>query len=211
VGLQRVALPFMQDLFETTHRGVHLAIREKDQVVIVERFLSPETATDRAQVGARYELHATAIGLVLLAHAPRSLQEEVLTGPLVPPSWHPPITERELRRTLAHVRRSGYAATPVRREHLSVAAPVCGPSAAVVAAISLILPITEPYGPRLAHLRATARGISRAPDGRPVRPGTPSPGRPGRGRALLPADTLGGEAPGWRATAATARSIRGGP
>ncbi len=172
VGLQRVALPFMQDLFETTHRGVHLAIREKDQVVFVERFLSPETATDRAQVGARYELHSTAIGLVLLAHAPRSLQEEVLAGPLVPPSWHPPITERELRRTLAHVRRSGYAATPVRREYLSVAAPVYGPAAAVVAAISLILPITEPYGPRLAHLRATARGISRAlgaPQGRAAR------------------------------------------
>jgi DNA-binding IclR family transcriptional regulator len=34
-------------MFETTHRGVHLAIRDKDQVVFVERFLSPETATDR--------------------------------------------------------------------------------------------------------------------------------------------------------------------
>jgi len=162
VGLQRVALPFMQDLFETTHRGVHLAIREKDQVVFVERFLSPETATDRAQVGARYELHATAIGLVLLAHAPRSLQEEVLSGPLVPPNWHPPVTERELRRTLADVRHSGYAATPIRQEYLSVAAPVHGPAGEVVAALSLILPITEPYGPRLAHLQGTARGISRA-------------------------------------------------
>jgi DNA-binding IclR family transcriptional regulator len=172
VGLQRVALPFMQDLFETTHRGVHLAIREKDQVVFVERFLSQETATDRSQVGARYELHATAIGLILLAHAPHDLQEEVLTGPLVPPSWHPPITERELRRILAHVRRSGYAAAPIRQEHLGVAVPIHGPAGRyggavdgagpVVAALSLILPIGEPYGPRLAHLQATARGISRA-------------------------------------------------
>jgi DNA-binding IclR family transcriptional regulator len=161
VGLRRVALPFLRDLFETTHRGVHLAIREKDQVVFVERFLSPDTAADRAEVGVHYELHATAIGLVLLAHAPRSLQEEVLTGPLVPPRWHPPVTERELRRTLAHVRRSGYAATPIRQEYRSVAAPIYG-AGTVVAALSLILPITEPYGPRLAHLQATARGISRA-------------------------------------------------
>jgi DNA-binding IclR family transcriptional regulator len=171
VGLQRVALPFMQDLFETTHRGVHLAIREKDQVVFVERFSSPETATDRAQVGARYELHATAIGLVLLANAPHSLQEEVLTGPLVPPSWHPPVTERVLRRTLAHIRRSGYATTPIRQEYLSVAAPIYGPVGIVVAALSLILPITEPHGPRLAHLQATTRGISRAL-GTPGTPGT---------------------------------------
>jgi DNA-binding IclR family transcriptional regulator len=178
VGLQRVALPFMQDLLKTTHRGVHLAIREKDQVVFVERFLSPETATDRAQVGAHYELHASAIGLVLLAHAPPELQEEVLTGPLVPPSWHPPITERELRQTLAHIRRSGYATTPVRQEYLSVAAPIYGPVGAVVAALSLILPITEPHGPRLAHLQATVRRISRAL-------GTPQGAQLADGRSIL--------------------------
>ena len=138
-------------------------------MVFVERFLSTETATDRAPVGSRYELHATAIGLVLLAHAPAGIQEEVVTGPLVPPSWHPPITERELRRTLAHIRRSGYATSPIRQEYLSVAAPIYGPAGTVVAALSLILPITESYGPRLAHLQATARGISRAlgaPQGR---------------------------------------------
>jgi len=176
VGLQRVALPFMQDLFETTHRGVHLAIREKDQVVFVERFLSPETATDRTRVGARYELHATAIGLVLLAHAPTELQEEILTGPLTVPNWHPPITERELRQKLADTRRAGYATTLVRKEFLSVAAPIYGHNGTVVAALSLILPNTESYGPSLAHLLATCRGISRAlgaPQGR-TRPAMPS-------------------------------------
>lgn len=169
VGLQSVALPFMQDLFETTHRGVHLAIREGEEVVFVERFLSPETTTDRVRVGARYELHATAIGLVLLAHAPVDLQEQVVTGPLSVPDWHPPVTEREVRLKLAEARRVGYATTPIRQEYLSVAAPIHGASGAVVAALSLILPITESHGPRLAHLQATVRGISRAlgaPQGR---------------------------------------------
>ena len=53
------------------------------------------------------------------------------------------------------------------------AAPVYGPAGAVVAALSLILPIAEPHGPRLAHLQATARGISRAlgsPQPRATRP-----------------------------------------
>jgi DNA-binding IclR family transcriptional regulator len=169
VGLQRVALPYMQDLFETTHRGVHLAIREKEQVVFVERFLSPETATDRTRVGGRYELTATAIGLVLLAHAPAELQEEVVTAPIAVPSWAPPVTERELRQKLADIRRAGYATTLVRKEYISVAAPIYGHTGTVVAALSLILPNTESYGPSLAHLLATARGISRAlgaPQGR---------------------------------------------
>jgi DNA-binding IclR family transcriptional regulator len=97
----------------------------------------------------------------------------VVTGPLVLPRWHQPVTERELRQTLAHVRRSGYATTPIREEYLSVAAPLYGPGGGVVAALSLILPIAEPYGPRLAHLQGTARGISRAlgsPQGRGAQP-----------------------------------------
>jgi hypothetical protein len=39
------------------------------------------------------------------------VQEEVVTGPLVVPSWHAPMSERELRHTLADVRRMGYATT----------------------------------------------------------------------------------------------------
>jgi DNA-binding IclR family transcriptional regulator len=44
-----------------------------------------------------------------------------------------------------------------------VAAPIHGPENTVVAALSLIVPQTDSYGPHLAHLvQATARGISRA-------------------------------------------------
>jgi DNA-binding IclR family transcriptional regulator len=178
VGLQRVAQPFMRDLFETTQRGVHLAVRERDQYVFLERFLSPETVSDRAQVGGRYELYATAIGLVLLAYAPPDLQERVVTGRLVVPDWHAPITQHELRQTLADVRLHGYATTQIRQEYTSVAAPIHGPAGTVVAALSLILRRAEPYGPRLAHLQTTARGISRAL-------GAPPP----RGRSVLHQDT----------------------
>ncbi|MFG1708067.1 IclR family transcriptional regulator [Nonomuraea sp. M3C6] len=165
VGLQRVALPFMQDLFETTHRGVHLAVREKDEVVFVERFVSPETAGDRPRVGGRYPMHATAVGLVLLANAPPELQEEVISRPLVSYTSRTYSSERELRQVLAEVRRSGYAISDrqINPEYASVAAPIYGPGNTVVAALSLIVPYTESHGPNLAHLvQASARGISRA-------------------------------------------------
>ena len=165
VGLQRIALPFMQDLYETTHRGVHLAVREKDEVVFVERFVSPETAGERPRVGGRYAMHATAVGLVLLAHAPLELQEEVIGGPLTTFTEWTTATARELRQALADVRRSGYAVSDrqINREYVSVAAPIYGPEGTVVAALSLIVPHTEPHGPSVGHLvQATARGISRA-------------------------------------------------
>jgi DNA-binding IclR family transcriptional regulator len=171
VGLQRIALPFMQDLYETTRRGVHLAVREKDEVVFVERFVSPETVSQRPRVGGRYALHATAVGLVLLAHAPVELQEEVIGGPLrVFTSWTYS-NPTELRQVLADVRRSGYAISDrqINPEYVSVAAPIYGEDNTVVAALSLIVPYTEPHGPSVAHLvQATARGISRALGARPA-------------------------------------------
>lgn len=185
VGLQRIALPFMQDLFETTHRGVHLAVREKDKVVFVERFVSPETAGERPRVGGRYAMHATAVGLVLLAHAPAEVQKEVVGGPLVSFTSRTYSSEHELRQVLADVRRSGYAVSDrqISPEHVSVAAPIFGPDQAVVAALSLIVPHTESHGPSLAHLvQATARGISRALGARPrqIHPRVSSDMRKGR-------------------------------
>ncbi|MPZ83797.1 MAG: helix-turn-helix domain-containing protein [Actinophytocola sp.] len=166
VGLQRIALPFMQDLYETTHRGVHLAVREKDEVVFVERFVSPETARDeRPRVGGRYAMHATAVGLVLLAHAPAELQEEVMGGPLESFTEWTNSDARALRQALADVRRSGYAVSErqINPDYVSVAAPIYGPDDTVVAALSLIVPHAEPHGPSVGHLvQATARGISRA-------------------------------------------------
>jgi DNA-binding IclR family transcriptional regulator len=166
VGLQRIALPFMQDLYETTHRGVHLAVREKDEAVFVERFVSQETARDeRPRVGGRYALHATAVGLVLLAHAPVELQEEVVNGPLETYTSWTTSNARDLRQILADVRRNGYAVSErqINPEYVSVAAPIHGPDESVVAALSLIVSYTEPYGPSTCHLvQATARGISRA-------------------------------------------------
>lgn len=166
VGLQRIALPFMQALYEATHRGVHLAVREGDEVVFVERIVSPETAGDeRPRVGGRYALHATAVGLVLLAHAPPEFQEEVLNGPLAAYTPHTCSSPRELRQALADIRRTGYAVSDrqINLDYASIAAPINGSDDTVVAALSLILPHPEPYGPNIVALvRATTRGISHA-------------------------------------------------
>lgn len=177
VGLQRIALPYMQDLFEATHRGVHLAVREKDEVVFVERFVSPETASERPRVGGRYPMHATAVGLVLLAHAPAELQEQVIGGPLVSYTARTCSNPRELRQVLAQIRRNGYAVSDrqINPDFASLAAPIYDAHNTVVAALSLIVPHTESHTPSLAYMvQASARGISNAMGARP---------RPTRSRA----------------------------
>ncbi|MCP9955327.1 hypothetical protein LUX33_47895 [Actinomadura madurae] len=110
-------------------------------------------------------MHATAVGLVLLAHAPLDLQEQVIGGPLARYTPHTCTSAGELRRLLAGVRRSGYAISDrqINPKYSSVAAPIHGPAGGVVAALSLILPYEEFNGPSVPHLvQASARGISRA-------------------------------------------------
>ncbi|MFL2000434.1 MULTISPECIES: IclR family transcriptional regulator [unclassified Microbacterium] len=165
VGLQRLARPYMQDLYETTGYATHLAIREGRELISIERFQSPRRPARRPLVGNRYPMHATAIGQVLLAHAPEEIRAEVVEGDLeqfTPRTY----TDREtLTRVLDDIRRSGYAVSDrqVDNIHVSVAAPVFGADATVIAAVSLALTEQDVDGKNMIHLvRLTATSISRA-------------------------------------------------
>jgi DNA-binding IclR family transcriptional regulator len=169
IGLRERAMPFIEDLYEATRQNVQLAVRDGHEVVYVERLAHPEAVRVFSRVGGRMPLHATAVGHVLLAFAPPVVQEEVLAGPL-PPLTPRTITDpRELRRSLAAVRRDGTAVCDgmVDVTTLSVAAAVRGEDDAVVASLSVVVPSpSRPGGvePRMIvpAVRAAARGISRA-------------------------------------------------
>ncbi|KAA9132251.1 IclR family transcriptional regulator [Microbacterium caowuchunii] len=165
VGLQRIARPYMLDLYETTGYAAHLAIREGTELISIERFQSPRRPARRPLIGGRYPLHATAIGQVLLAHAPADVQEEVLSGEL-PAFTSRTYRDREtLAGVLAEIRRNGYAISDrqVDAVHIGVAAPVLGADGAVIAAVSLALTQQDVDGKNMIHLvRLTATSISRA-------------------------------------------------
>ena len=82
LGLREAALPFMEDLYEVTHENVQLAVRDDIEVVFVERFAARDAVAVYTQVGGRFALPPTGVGLVLLAHAPVEVQDRVLAGPL---------------------------------------------------------------------------------------------------------------------------------
>jgi DNA-binding IclR family transcriptional regulator len=165
LGLREAALPFLEDLYDLTHENVQLAVRESMEVVFVERITGRRAVPVRTRVGGRFALHATGVGLVLLAHAPVPVQQEVLGGPLdryTPKTITDPV---RLREVLAAVRRNRYAVSDgqVTTDSLSVAAPIVDPAGAVVAAISLVVHAEGAQPSALVPLaRAAARGISRA-------------------------------------------------
>lgn len=117
------------------------------------------------EVGGRFALPPTGVGLVLLAHAPGEVQERVLAAPLTRYTAHTITDPPLLRRVLAEVRRSGAAVSDrqVTSDAVSVAAPVEAGDT-VVGALSVVVRSDSPAAVRslVPVVRAAARGISRA-------------------------------------------------
>jgi DNA-binding IclR family transcriptional regulator len=163
--LRDTALPFLQDLGAVTGQVVHLVVLDGRQALFLERLTGHADVRVRSRVGRRLPLHASGPGKVLLAHAPARLVEDVLARGL-PKVARGTITDpQQLTRVLAEVRATGYC---ISRDEMtdgasSVAAPITGPSGAVIAAVSVVVP----SGGVSLHLlvpavRVTAAGISRA-------------------------------------------------
>ncbi|RKT57274.1 IclR family transcriptional regulator [Saccharothrix australiensis] len=164
LGLRERALPYLEDLFEVIRHNVQLAIRDDLEVVYVERISAKDAVNVLTRMGSRMPLHATGVGLVLLAHAPHDVQERALASPLKRFTEHTITTPQALRTALAAVRRDGYAISDRQLEPIthSVAAPVRGPNGEVVAAVSVVVPVETRTDTVLPAVRACGRAISRS-------------------------------------------------
>lgn len=161
-GLREVASPFLHDLHAATRATVHLAIREGDRVLYVDRVSGQSSVPVVSRTGSRLPLHPTGVGKVLLAYAPADVVESVMADlrrqtPFTVTA--PGLLARELDR----VRTTGYATT---REEMtlgacSVAVPVRR-GAEVVAAVGVVVPdFRRDLGRLVAGLTMAARGIGR--------------------------------------------------
>lgn len=161
--LRDVALPFLEDLFEATHEVVHLVVLDQHRALYVER-LGRAGGTVASKVGHRLPLHATGPGKVLLAHAPRKVQNEVIAAGL-PRLASATITDPDqLRRVLSDIRTTGFAISrnEMTEGNASAAAPVFDHAGTAIAAISVVVPSKHQNLTALAQgVRVAAAGISR--------------------------------------------------
>lgn len=137
--LREASLPAMQDLYEATHENVQIAVREGSTALYVERIHGTSSVPVLSRPGVPLPLHATGVGKVLLACAPREIVEECVEH--LQPITRYTITERgRMLRELAAVRRLGYARTVEEMGYgtCSLAVPVLGAQDEVVAALALV-------------------------------------------------------------------------
>lgn len=164
-ALREAAMPFLEDLYEATRENVQLAVRDGREVVYIERISGRTAVGVRTQVGARWPLHATGVGLALLAHSDSAFQDDYLAGELAAFTPFTITDPARLRRMLAEARRTGCAVSDrqITDDALSVAAPVRGARGEVVAAVSVVVHVDGARPSALAPaVRLAGRAISRA-------------------------------------------------
>ncbi|MDT0393661.1 MULTISPECIES: IclR family transcriptional regulator [Streptomyces] len=179
LDLRETALPFLQDLFESTRQTVHFGVRDGFDVVYLERIHGHDSLALPSRIGGRLPLSCTAIGKALLAFC-KEAAFDLDTRELPRLTPHSITDPAALRTALEQIQVSGmaYEEQEAAVGVSCIAAPVFA-GATVVAALSVAVP-QQQFRP--AHLapavRTAALGLSRALRNG-VAPGMESPPSPG--------------------------------
>lgn len=158
---RRKGLPFLEGIHAAVRQHVSLAVPDIDDgtVLYVERLDQYGNAVmNLGEVAARLGLTSTSPGLAILAHEPGEVRERFIVASADDGG-------RELRASLAEVRRAGFCrlASGLVEENVGYAVPVFGPGNAVMGAISVVLPVAEDRPEMILPVLVSAgRGLSRA-------------------------------------------------
>lgn len=162
--LREVALPYLNDVHAATGDVVHIAVREGNSALYVERITGRDSVPVLSRMGSRLPLHATGVGKVLLAEAPPAVLEEALAS-LTPLTVRTITDPARLLRDMAETRRRGYARTTDEMDigSASIAVPVRPGPGPAVAALGVVTSSARPKVSQLVPvLQVAAAGIGRA-------------------------------------------------
>ena len=143
--LETEALLIMRKVVEKCGLPSHLAILHGDEGIIVAMVDNPLPVKVTVHLGARRDLHATAIGKAMLAFQPPEETRAILRRiTLVRRTSHTITSRRALLEELEQVRRQGYAFNN-QEANLGVqaiAAPIFAADGSVRAALGIPFPVT---------------------------------------------------------------------
>lgn len=176
--LREQALPQLIHLQRRTGLAVQLSERDRCDNVYLEALRPHPNWSGRARIGGRLPLHATAAGLLLLAHADPEEISAYLSAPLKRFTEKTVVDPAEVKQILAQARRDQYLVVQnfISMEAGGVAAPVVSDRGEVIAAVGVVFVTERDHPGSLVDLvRLTANRISRdiairsgAPDPRTV-------------------------------------------
>lgn len=135
-----LALPYMEEVAETTRESCSVSVLDGVDVVYILRLSTHKVMSINLSVGSRLPAWVTSMGRVLLAGLPPAEQDRVLAASDIRPLTRHTVTDPgRLKRILAQVRADGYACVVQELEPglQSVAVPIIDRGGRVIGAMNV--------------------------------------------------------------------------
>ncbi len=139
MDIRNVASPLLQELVDQYKETVHLVIRDRDEVVYIDKIEGPSAINIRSRIGKRNPIHATGVGKCLLAYSDEHDIEKILSRELKQYTHNTITNPVKLRKELERIREKGYSIDNEEIEEglRCIAAPIKDYRGKVISAISL--------------------------------------------------------------------------
>ena len=168
MDLQKVALPYMEELNKRVGETIHLVVMDGFEIVYINKVESVQSLRIATRVGGRLPAYCTGVGKVLLAAlSPQELNLFLKSAPLRKLTGNTIMDPEKLKESFIRIRSQGYALDleEFSQGLICVAAPIFNYSQKEIGAISISGPshrMKEKKIEYLIHLiKGTARQISR--------------------------------------------------
>lgn len=137
--LRQRSLAIMHNLADATEETVSLFIRRADEALCIARVEGKHVQVLSMEVGSTLPLYTGAASRILLAALPDDRVNAILSGKLRQLTRFSEINPKRLREIVAEIRRQGYAISDedVTLGVAAISAPVYGPDADIVGAITI--------------------------------------------------------------------------
>lgn len=166
ISLARLGKKYLRQIGIACNESVQMRIRDGLESVCIARWESFEPIRVQSQPGGRRPLYVGASGKVLLAYAPREIQDHVLRTERKRFTSATLVNRSSLKQAIAKVLQTGHAVSygEMSADSVAIAAPVFNAKAEVMAALSVAGPASRIRDKDVAAtagmLREAARQLS---------------------------------------------------
>jgi DNA-binding IclR family transcriptional regulator len=138
--LRARSLLWAESLAQRANEAVWVASLSGSRVIVLHHVFRPDNTVQILEVGAAIPWHACALGHAIVAHLPDAERVSAMAGDLAPLTGRTKTARIALTRTLAQVRRQGYAVEDQEATvgDAGVAAPILGRDGMVAGAIGVV-------------------------------------------------------------------------
>ena len=174
-SLRAIAMPFMTELYESTHATVHLAVLDGHDVLYGEKIYGHHRVSLPSRVGGRVPALCTALGKAILGFSGADTIEAAFSVPVPRLTRRTIVNQAVLRDILTRVGETGIAQDSEGSSlgACCLAAPVLARDSTVLGAVSLSFSTSERITPLAAQqLKRSAELIGERVDRQGIAPAT---------------------------------------